>query len=233
MTEWFRDWFGADYLAHYPHRDDADAARLFALLRTAVPWQAGWRVLDVACGPGRHTRLFREAGMRVTGLDLSMVLLRRAREVTDAPLVCADMRQLPIRPRSMDLVVNLFTSFGYFADDAEHAAALRGMIETLRPGGWFAIDFLNAHRVRAELVAGASGEASARRSLSEDGRFVRKTITGSDGRTYEERVRLFSAKELTAMVTDAGLAVTNVLGDYEGAPHDPAAPRTIVIGSVT
>jgi hypothetical protein len=50
MAEWFREWFGEEYLALYPHRDSADAERLVALLRHAVSWDPGWRVLDVACG---------------------------------------------------------------------------------------------------------------------------------------------------------------------------------------
>ena len=81
-----------------------------------------------------------------------MTLLRLARQVTSAPLVRADMRQLPIRPGSMDLTVNLFTSFGYFEQDAEHTAALGEMIATVRPGGWFVIDFLNPAAVRRQLV---------------------------------------------------------------------------------
>jgi ubiquinone/menaquinone biosynthesis C-methylase UbiE len=81
-------------------------------------------VLDVGCGAGRHARAFRAAGARCVGLDLSRTLLRIARGVTDAPLVRADMRELPIRPGSMDLTVSLFTSFGYFERDEEHAAAL-------------------------------------------------------------------------------------------------------------
>ena len=120
----------------------------------------GWRVLDVACGAGRHARAFEAAGARCVGLDLSMALLRVARGVTGAPLVRADMRALPIRPGSMDLTVNLFTSFGYFERDAEHTAALHEMVATLRPRGWFVIDFLNpGGRARA---ARAPGDSAAR-----------------------------------------------------------------------
>jgi ubiquinone/menaquinone biosynthesis C-methylase UbiE len=113
------------------------------LLAAATGLRPGWRVLDVACGAGRHARAFQAAGAHCIGVDLSATLLRIARGVTDAPLVRADMRALPVRPGSMDLTVNLFTSFGYFDHDAEHAAALQEMVATVRPEGWFAIDFLN------------------------------------------------------------------------------------------
>ena len=137
-----REWFGEEYLRLYPHRDDTEAARAVDLIVRTVPFQPGWRVLDVACGAGRHARAFHAAGARCTGVDLSMTLLRLAHQVTTAPLVRADMRQLPIRAGSMDLTVNLFTSFGYFERDAEHTAALDEMIATVRSGGWF-VSFLN------------------------------------------------------------------------------------------
>src|SRR5437868_13770563 len=140
--EWFEEWFGEEYLQLYPHRDDADAERAVALISRTVGLQPGWRVLDVACGAGRHARAFVGAGARCFGLDLSATLLRLARQVTDAPLVRADMRYLPIRSRAMDLTVTLFTTFGYFKRDAEHRAALEEMIATDREHGWFVIDFL-------------------------------------------------------------------------------------------
>ncbi|HEY3012403.1 MAG TPA: methyltransferase domain-containing protein, partial [Gemmatimonadales bacterium] len=179
MTEWFEEWFGEDYLRLYPHRDDADAERAVALICRSVGLQPGWRVLDVACGAGRHARAFAAAGARCIGLDLSATLLRLAREITDAPLVRADMRDLPIRPGSMDLTVNLFTSFGYFERDAEHTTALAEMISTVRPGGWFVIDFLNPAAVRRRLVPEETIELPERtvqvtRSVSPDGRYVCK-----------------------------------------------------------
>src|SRR5918992_2822885 len=152
MTEWFEEWFGEEYLRLYPHRDDHEAERAVGLITRIVPFQPGWRVLDVACGAGRHARALEAAGAHCTGLDLSATLLRLARQVTGAPLVRADMRDLPIRPGSMDLTVNLFTSFAYFEQDADHAAALGEMTSTLRPGGWFVIDFLNPDAVRRKLV---------------------------------------------------------------------------------
>jgi 3-isopropylmalate dehydratase small subunit len=134
MPEWFEEWFGEEYLELYPHRDEAEADRAVALVARSTGLRAGWRVLDVGCGAGRHARAFRAAGARCVGVDLSQTLLRIARRMTDAPLVRADMRLLPIRPGSMDLTVSLFTSFGYFDDDEEHTRALREMAGTLRPG---------------------------------------------------------------------------------------------------
>jgi cyclopropane fatty-acyl-phospholipid synthase-like methyltransferase len=68
MTEWFEEWFGEEYLRLYPHRDDADAERAVALIGRTVGLEAGWRVLDVACGAGRHARAFTDAGASCFGL---------------------------------------------------------------------------------------------------------------------------------------------------------------------
>lgn len=235
MTEWFEEWFGEEYLQLYPHRDAAEADRAVALILDHVGFEPGWRVLDVACGAGRHARAFDAAGARCVGVDLSAALLRVARGVTDAPLVRADMRALPVRPGSMDLTVNLFTSFGYFDRDAEHAAALGEMVATLRPGGWFVIDFLNAAAVRARLVPSETlrldgARVAVRRSVSADGRYVCKTIEPAGGRRFTERVRLFGPQEIAAMLLAAGLTVRHRFGDYDASPLTAASPRTILLG---
>lgn len=221
MAEWFEEWFGEEYLHLYPHRNEVDAARLVALLTDRLPWRPGWRVLDVACGAGRHLAALERAGAVAFGFDLSAALLRRAREVTRRPVIRADMRALPIRRGVMDLTVNLFTSFGYFAQDEEHTDALGQMLSTVRPGGWFVIDFLNAEQVRTSLVPVEEASYGAERvrivrELSPDGRFVRKTIALADGRRFEERVRLLGPAELEAMLAAHGAEVQYRFGDHAG-----------------
>lgn len=236
MTEWFQSWFNDDYLALYPHRDAAEAEQLVALVGRTTHWSGGWRILDVGCGPGRHAAALEAAGLRPIGLDLSSALLRRARQVTSAPLVRADMRRLPIRPGSMDACLSLFTSFGYFESDAEHAETLAGMAATLRPGGWFIIDFLNAEQVRSRVapVAGPlePGERGShlRKYLSPDQRFVIKEIHLADGRQFRERVRLYHATELEAMLAAAGIVVEQRYGDYQGTRCIDGSPRALLMG---
>lgn len=235
MTEWYEEWFGEDYLRLYPHRDDAEAERAVALICHTVGLQRGWRVLDVGCGAGRHTRAFANNGARCIGLDLSATLLKLARRATAAPLVRADMRQLPIRLGSMDLTVNLFTSFGYFDRDAEHSAALAEMVETIKPGGWFVIDFLNAALVRQRLIPQETIELSGEtmevtRSVSPDGRYVCKSILAPRGKRYTERVRLFDSEQILGMLEATGITVNNSFGDYDASPLTPEASRTILMG---
>jgi SAM-dependent methyltransferase len=237
MAEWFEEWFGEEYLQLYPHRNEADAGRMVGLLQRVLPWAPGWRVLDVGCGAGRHAKAMQQAGARVIGLDLSMTLLRRASKSVPIPLVRADMRWLPIRGGSMDLTVNLFTSFGYFASDQQHDQALAGMIRTVKSGGWFAIDFLNASAVRRNLVPEdimVVGNQAVRmtRQLTDGEAYVVKTIEPPGGRRFVERVRLFEPEELAAMLEANGAGVLHRFGDYDAAPLTPGSSRCILLARV-
>lgn len=233
--DWFEDWFGEEYLALYEHRDHHEAREVVRLIAERLGDEPDAPALDLACGAGRHQRMLCERGWWTVGLDLSPSLLRAARaEDRTGPLVRADMRRLPFADASFSVVVNLFTSFGYFRDDAQHFRVLSEVARVTRRGGWFVLDYLHAAQVKATLVprdeqSVGSTMVEQAREISPDGRFVRKTITiGELGRTFEERVRLFEPRELVAMATAAGFDVDAVLGDYAGGPHDASSPRTIL-----
>ena len=138
----------------------------------------------------------------------------------------------------MDACLSLFTSFGYFETDAEHAATLAGMAATLRPGGCLVMDFLNAAQVRSHVAAEAGpfvpGERGSRlrKYLSPDQRYVIKEIHLADGRQFNERVRLFHAVELEAMLVSAGVMIEHRFGDYLGGGCNDGAPRALLLGRV-
>ncbi len=233
MTEWFEQWFGEEYHDLYPHRDDEDARRAVALIRSIVTWGNGDRILDLACGPGRHAAELARWGGRVIGFDLSRAMLRRARARTAAPLVRGDMRALPFRMGSFALAVNLFTSFGYFVDDDEHRRVVQQVVAALAPGGHFVLDYLNAEHVRRTLKVterAAGPGVFVTRRIDTANRFVIKEIELRDeGRRFQERVRLYGADELAALLTEAGLRVTSRFGDYDGGRAAPTAPRVILV----
>ena len=236
-ADWFEEWFGEDYLRIYQHRDESEAERAIDLIATHLPGRDIQAVLDLACGAGRHSKPLCERWWTV-GLDLSAALLRVARrEAPKAPYVRADMRVLPFADESFDLVVNLFTSFGYFEDDREHARVLARVRDAMKPGGTFVIDFLNASQVRRDLVRydervenGVTIEQN--RIISPDNRFVEKIIRLRElGREYVERVRLLSAGDLERMLEAAVFEVVHCFGDYTGAGWTENSPRTILFAS--
>ena len=235
-ADWFEEWFGDDYLRIYQHRDESEAERAIELIAARVRDRDIRAVLDLACGAGHHSQALCERWWTVR-LDLSAALLRVARrESADPPYVRADMRELPFAARSFDLVVNLFTSFGYFDDDREHARVL-ACLRTAMRRGTLVVDFLNAGQVRRNLVPydqrvenGITIEQS--RIISPDNRFVEKMIRLRErGREYVERVRLLSAGDLERMLEVAGFEVAHCFGDYAGGSWSENAPRTILFAS--
>ncbi|HEX9218974.1 MAG TPA: class I SAM-dependent methyltransferase [Gemmatimonadaceae bacterium] len=236
-ADWFEQWFGEDYLRIYQHRDEEEAEHAIELIVSNLPRREIHSVLDLGCGAGRHTNVLFERWWTV-GLDLSMALLKVARkESPDAPYVRADMRELPFADESFDLVVNLFTSFGYFDDDREHARVLACVRAALRPGGTLVIDYLNASQVRKDLVpydervaSGITIEQS--RAITPDDRFVEKTIRLRErGREYIERVRLLTASDLEWMLKAAGFEVLKRFGDYGGSGWSEDSPRVILFAN--
>ena len=232
MNEWFARWFGQEYLELYPHRNDDDARALLSLIRRELSGVTPAHILDLACGSGRHSRALLEWGWTV-GLDLSQRLLDVA-QGSGASYVRGDMRVLPFAAGAFDVVVNLFTSYGYFESDAEHLTVLQEVSRVTRPGGWFVLDYLNADYVRATLVPEnetiVNGKTiQQRRIVTADDRFVLKTISVMpEGHEYVERVRLYRPDDLQTMLHSVGFKVVQTFGDYAGLPLTSDAPRAIL-----
>ena len=237
--EWFRDWFGEEYLSLYPHRDEREAGQAVALFCDVSSPRPGVRVLDLACGAGRHLRELRRAGLDATGLDLSRTLLRSARSsVATDPLVLGDMRQLPFAGAAFEGLTSFFTSFGYFGDPADDRRVLREMARVLAPAGAFMLDFLNAARVRSELVPEDSREVEGKRVVQfreiVDGVVVKRIRIEPLGegpvRRFEERVRLYTCERLVSLLADVGLTTLHRFGDYRGGSFSDRSPRLILAG---
>jgi SAM-dependent methyltransferase len=235
VSEWFESWFGEDYIALYPHRDDSEAEVAVATVTRSVGDHQIRRVLDLACGAGRHARHLAKH-WPTFGLDLSEILLRLARrEGSPARLVRGDMRELPFRDASFDLVTNFFTSFGYFDDDRQHREVLHEVARVTASRGFFVLDYLNSDHLRRTLVpyderCVGDSVVEQRRKISADGKSVVKTMTvRGDGREFVERVRLYTPDELSSLIAAEGFDTLSVFGDYRGSPLSPDSPRAMII----
>jgi SAM-dependent methyltransferase len=237
---WFSEWFGAEYLELYPHRDDEEAERAVELIVRSAGLEPGSVALDLACGAGRHVERLRADGYRAFGLDLSSELLGVARRESGLAVVRGDMRELPVATGSVALVTSFFTSFGYFPEASEDERVLREVRRVLHPGGVYALDFLNAEHVRRTLRRRDEVEMGGRRvvqtrALIDGGALVEKRIEihGPDlraPRVFYERVRLYGAGLLCEMLVRAGIQPVQLFGDYDGNPLMPDSPRAILIG---
>ncbi|QKI81333.1 class I SAM-dependent methyltransferase [Kroppenstedtia eburnea] len=238
---WYEESFGEDYLLVYRHRNRAGAGREVEAAAEWLDLKKGESVLDLCCGTGRHSIALDDLGLKVTGIDLSSVLLQVARENSRGrriEYVHGDMRDLPFTEGSFDAVLNLFTSFGYFAEDDENVKVLSEIARVTRHGGRFLVDFLNRKAVESSLVPRSEREQEGTRILEErwiDGDFVRKKITLTDHRGerhYEERVKMYDRDQMLRMMEAAGLTVGQVRGDFDGSLYSGDSPRMIITGRV-
>ncbi len=236
---WFVEAFGRHYLEVYAHRDDAAATAEVEFARRALRLGRGARVLDLACGAGRHARAFDAAGCRVAGLDLSADLLDAAAARGGGPrLVRGDMRRLPF-PSAFDAVCLFFTSFGYFDDPAEDRRVLGEAARVLAPRGGLLLDAAHRDRVVATLVPRSEERRGGNHVLQErritpDGFRVEKHVRMTDGAgrvlaDYLESVRLYAPAEIEAMLAGAGFAPEARYGDLSGSPFGPTSPRFVAV----
>ena len=241
MADWYEEAFRADYLRVYPHRDDAAAAAEVAAWRGALPGIGpGKRVLDLACGAGRHLRAMEAAGIRAVGADLSADLLAEARRRgrgRDRVVRC-DMRRLPFRAGAFEGVTCFFTSFGYFATPEEDAAALREAGRVLAAGGSLLLDLADPISAVRDLVPvserlGGGILLVERRRASPDGRRIEKEVTLHEGvreRRWTESVRLYPPEEIEAMAGAAGLRPAGRFAGHGGGPWRAGeSPRCVLL----
>jgi ubiquinone/menaquinone biosynthesis C-methylase UbiE len=241
MSAWYEESFGQDYLVVYKHRDFQGAKNEVQKMVRWLELQPGADIFDLCCGMGRHSLTLADYGFNVTGMDLSDVLLNEAQRLDDEGKVRwlhGDMRQIPLE-QSFDAVVNLFTSFGYFTDEAENEKVLHEISRLLKNKGKFIIDYLNPAYVEANLVPHSNRheeglEIDESRSIEEG--CVRKRIIirekGKAERNYLEQVRLYRLDDFKRMLTAAGLEIEHVFGHYDGTDYvEQQSPRLIIVGS--
>lgn len=234
QEKWYARWFDENYLQLYGHRNLKDAKKQIDLLLKVLSPDPNKKILDLGCGSGRHCVLLKEYGYTVVGMDLSPVLLSRARQSDpDLMLIRGDKRHIP---GFFDVILSLFTSFGYFDTDKEHMDTLAEIYNSLTPGGYFWLDFLNSEYVKNHLQEESVRELPDGTIVREnrwiDQHFVYKRITfvmEDFEKHYIERVRLYSRDDLRRMLREIGFTVLHEFGNYEGKSWEESDERTILV----
>lgn len=238
---WFKDWFDSDYYhLLYQHRDEQEALDFIRALIAYLKPIPGSRMVDVACGKGRHSKALADMGFDVTGIDLSASSIDEAKkdESDSLHFYQHDMR-LPFCINYFDYAFNFFTSFGYFRTRREHDSAIRTIAQSLKPGGVFVIDYLNVHyteeRLEKSFTTAVDGIKFHITKWQDEDHFF-KQIQVSDASNnapkhlYTERVAKFSLGDFTDMLSFQGMQVQEVFGDYRLGRYDvKKSPRMIIV----
>jgi SAM-dependent methyltransferase len=203
----------------------------------------GAAILDLACGHGRHSVALARLGYAVTGVDLSEPSLAHARHAAQAEglsarFLRADMREIEFEA-AFDAVVNLWSAFGYFDDQADDERVLAAVARALRPGGAFLLEQINPlmllrrfrERFWEELESGAVMLDERRYDIATGRTKAFWTVVREDGTRVHlaHSVRLYTPVELFTMMERAGLRVEETWGSWDGDPLELDSRRLIVL----
>ena len=243
-----RDWY--DYFAKggpsYPD-DDGEYALVaeaeVAFIEQALGLTEPSDVLDLCCGPGRHSVRLAQRGHRVTGVDISAYNLKKAAEQAaefgvDVTWREADMRETGLVGSSQDAVINIFTAFGYF-DDEGNQRVLEEIARLLRPRGRFLIELINRDSLMRRFEPRSSGRRRDGRLGVEEREFdaVAGTITTrwevalGDGEriSHSHTIRTYTLQELELRMAQAGLEVEEAWGGLDGSALTMDSRRLVVL----
>jgi len=240
MDPWYASWFDSPfYPMLYRHRDEQEAAAFLDRLLQEIQLPQGSRILDLACGRGRHSRFLHSKGMIVHGVDLS------PRSIGEATLLSADGLSFEVRDMrtpwtspDFDLALSLFTSFGYFDTDEENRRVLETLRSAVHTSGFVVLDFFNSQKVLKAL-----GEVEKEQKQIGDysfhihkwidtDRVVKEIRVQSPEQDwhFSERVRAYSLEDLMALSEQADLEINQIWGGYSLEAFNPdASDRSILL----
>jgi SAM-dependent methyltransferase len=243
MAEWFQDesfWIDT-YPFLFPDQRFEIAEEEVEKILTLLAFQ-GKTVLDLCCGPGRHALPLAKRGFTVTGVDCTPFLLEKARKRAQAEhigieWVLEDMRNF-VRPGAYDLVINMFTSFGYFEDEDENLQVLRNIYQSLKAGGMCVIDVVAKERL-ARVFQPTTSERGPdgtllmqRHEIVDDWTRIRNEwilIKGDRAKTFTFQHTIYSGQELKTLLRQAGFGSVRLFGDLEGNEYGLDARRLIAV----
>ncbi len=237
-NKWFATWFDSLYYhILYQHRDDKEAHFFIDNLVRHLDLGKNGKVLDLACGKGRHSIYLAEKGLEVVGVDLSPESIAHAQTFAQDNLSFQthDMRQ-PIDFGTFDAVLNLFTSFGYFDNPADDIATLNSMKGALKnKDSFLVIDFFNAYKVIQQLVL--KEEKTLQNILFKIERRVENGFIVKDIRfedkgqkfAFQEKVKAFVLSDFIQLFEQVGLHLVQTFGDYKLTAFDPKTSNRLIM----
>jgi SAM-dependent methyltransferase len=238
--DWFVDWFDTSYYhLLYQNRDEQEAERFIKNLMNFLDLPVESKLLDLACGKGRHAKFLSEFDHHVLGVDLSPNSIEQASEFSHEKLrfQTHDMREV-LENEQFDVIFNLFTSFGYFDDETENKRMCHSISKMLLPGGRLLIDFMNATKVIQNLVLAETkiiDGITFKISRNYDGQHIYKHIEVTEGThtsQYMERVQAIKLSDFQTLLEDK-FEIVNTFGSYDLTPFDEEnSDRLILLAQI-
>lgn len=236
--EWFESWFDSPYYPIlYRHRNEEEAQLFIHHMLNYLQLEKDAKVLDLACGRGRHSKYLSENNLDVVGMDLSPQSIAEAKPMEKQGLkfLVGDMREIPFE-NEFQAVFNLFTSFGYFQTEQEHLEVFRQIKKVLKPNGIFVFDFLNVELVRKNMIPketktleGVDFEVSR---IIEKG-YIKKKIKVQDQEhsyQFEEQLLDLEQAKIIQWAEKVGFEIRDTFGDYNLSSFDiHSSPRLIIV----
>lgn len=220
---WFINWFNS-YYYHllYKNRDAKEAQVFIDNLIEKLQLKKGHKLIDIACGKGRHAIYFNKKGMTVTGIDLSpnSIAFAKQNENSNLQFSVHDMREV-YKENYFDIATNLFTSFGYFDNEEDEKKAIHAMAKNLKSDGLLIIDFMNVKKVITHLILSEKKKIDGiifniKRSIYND--YIIKDIEIiNDNKTlyFQEKVKLITLAKFSAIINNTGLKIIDIFGNYK------------------
>ncbi|WBV60367.1 class I SAM-dependent methyltransferase [Chryseobacterium camelliae] len=220
--EWFESWFDTPYYhLLYSNRDYTEAENFITKLTKELRLPTSSTIIDLACGKGRHSVFLNRLGYKVLGLDLSKQSIEHNKQFENETLhfKVHDMRDI-IDSEPVDAVFNLFTSFGYFDNEKDDKSVFQSVYNSLKPGGFFVLDYLSEEFVRATLVPETTIHREGidfKITKKIENRHVIKDIRfEAEGKSYHffEKVKLHTLETINSYATECGFERIKIWGDY-------------------
>lgn len=235
--EWFATWFDSKYYhILYQHRDHQEAEMFIQNIVETLQIPQDAKVLDLACGKGRHAIMLNKMGFDTIGLDLSPASIESARKYENDQLHfdTHDMREV-YKEEQFDYIFNLFTSFGYFESQEDNMQMLQSVRKMLKPGGKVIIDFMNVNKVIQNLVSEEIKSLSGidfKINRSFDGIHIKKNIhfvAEDQDYAFTEKVQALTKADFEKLISATKLQIINIFGDYKLQPYDEATSKRLII----
>ena len=234
---WYQEWFASDlYLQVYKHRDYKEAESFLLFMLKELNLSKSDTFLDAACGAGRHSNFLSDMGYNVVGFDLSKTLLKIASlNQKNKNFINSDIRNVFFKQK-FDVILNLFTSFGYFEKDEENFSFFVNAKSFLEKNGYIVFDYFNSNYLSLNLEPFSTRtqddiNIKEHRYIFESRIIKEITITNSTDQKYSfvESVKIYSFNQLIAMFTKIGYKIVSTYGGYNGEEFETNFSKRLIL----